>query len=711
MPSTTFVARRPGPFSALVQAPELGGLRLDPHPPVRVLDRYFDTEDGELLRRGVALRVREQGGGATVSLRRFEPEAGPVCADLDLVTIPGDGVLALPPSALSDALAMLTGGDAVHPLLSIRLYRTPRLVLRDGHPAAVISFDVVVYEVPGARVVSNEVEVEPVPGGSVDGLAEAFLEAGLERVDQSRLERAVRRFPRTLDEPALLLPDEVEALDVAAAGDDDRALRARIVQLDGRGFRADTIAAQTGVSMGHVRAVREGFRSLRLGVLDPSPVAPAPDPGSSGDGRPGADEAADMAELLDLFSNHTPPVTPLFAGGDLDGPEPNASPRPAPVPASLSPSAPAQPTPAPPVAAGPLPAAPSPVPTPTPGPVLAPAAPATVSHPRPEAAAPPLAVEHTRPSTPLDPYPVVLGPVPIVAREPQGDGHRPRAAPSTGDEPRFPAFVGDMPVLRAAESLVSYHVARFDARAARFALTRAPSDARRLLVAAHGLRLAVETFDRVLPDAAARRVVAALRPLATRLSDALDAARAAAATGRADLARLAADRVGQAADHLGAGPQVWGDRARRLASRLDAAAEAGLRSDDVALADDYVGPPGDAPTPTRLRHVLGSAVWSRFEAVCAFEDDLGTPTPELAAHLAVALSGLHAVVELAGDPAEVLPALASAERAVVEARGRHLAASLSGSASGLSLTALPQIWRDVTEAGFRRRLASVVASV
>ncbi len=169
--------------------------------------------------------------------------------------------------------------------------------------------------------------------------------------------------------------------------------------------------------------------------------------------------------------------------------------------------------------------------------------------------------------------------------------------------------------------------------------------------------------------------------------------------------------MGEAADHLGAGPQTWGDRARRLASRLDAAAEAGLRSDDAALTDDYVGAPGDAPTPTRLRHVLGSAVWARFEAVRAFEDDLEAPTPELAAHLAVALSGLHAVVEWAGDPAEVLPALARAERAVVEARGRHLAAALSGAPPVRSLTALPQIWRDVTEVGFRLRLASVVASV
>ncbi|WP_412062837.1 CYTH domain-containing protein [Rubrivirga sp. IMCC45206] len=697
MPSTTFVARRPGPFSALVQAPELGGLRLDPHPPVRVLDRYFDTDDGELLRRGVALRVREQGGRATASLRRIEPEAGPVRPALDLAAPPGDGALALPPGALSDALAQLTGGDAVRPLLSIRLYRTPRLALRDGRPAAVISFDVVVYEVPGARVVSNEVEVEPAPEGGIGELAAAFVAAGLEPVERSRLERAVLRLPRGLDEPALLLPDEVRAIDAAAAGDDDRALRARILQLDGRGFRADTIAAQTGVSMGHVRAVRERFRARRLGALDPAPAAPpASELDASGDGRPGTGEAVDMAELLDLFSSHAPPDTPLFAGGDLDAPA---------APSAAPPAPPAAPPPG-----DPVPVATSEVSVSAPPPP-----PAT----RPQAAAPvatlerttPPSAERPRPATPVDPYPVVLGPVPIVRREAGGDGHPQPAGPTAGHEPRVPALAGDTPVLSAAESLVSYHLARFDARAARFALTRAPSDARRLLVAAHGLRLAVETFDRVLPDAAARRVVAALRPLATSLGDALDAARAAAATGRADLARLAADRVGRAADHLGTGPQAWGDRARRLAARLAAAADAGLRSDDVPLSDDYVGAPGDAPTPTRLRHVLGSAVWARFEAVRAFEDDLAAPTPALAAHLAVALSGLHAVVELAGDPADVLPALARAERAVVEARGRHLAASLGASPGAQALTALPQIWRQVTEAPFRQRLASVVAAV
>lgn len=68
MSASTYVASRPGPFAALVQAADLGGLRLDPRPPVSVRDRFFDTHDGRLLRLGLALRVREAGGPPTAAL-------------------------------------------------------------------------------------------------------------------------------------------------------------------------------------------------------------------------------------------------------------------------------------------------------------------------------------------------------------------------------------------------------------------------------------------------------------------------------------------------------------------------------------------------------------------------------------------------------------------------------------------------------------------
>ena len=344
-----------------------------------------------------------------------------------------------------------------------------------------------------------------------------------------------------------------------------------------------------------------------------------------------------------------------------------------------------------------------------------------------------------RPPTPSrDPYPVVLGPVrpapPPAGRDPFAtidlDALRLRRSspapeppaeepqtpprPSGGDVsvPR-PVLPGDTPLLRAAEATLSYHLALFDARAGRFMLTRAPSDARRLLVAAHGLRLAVETFEPALPSEAARRLVAALRPLVSDLDTAVQAAQAAAASGRPDLARRARAAVALAGDRLrDGGHQAWGGRADRLVGRLVAQAEAGaLRSDDAPLVDDYVGPPGSAPTATRLRHVLGGAVWSRFEALRAFEDDLAAPTDELAAHLAVALSGLHFVLALASEAAggplrEVAAVLESAEREVVQARRQRLEAGGDGPVPGLA-----EVWDEVTSEGFRQRLAALVATV
>jgi len=463
--------------------------------------------------------------------------------------------------------------------------------------------------------------------------------------------------------------------------------------------------------MARVRHWRQRFREVRLGLLDPDPAPPPrrpaprpaaprpaepsadlaapppppradpPAPLTEGDGLPYPDDpsgARDMASLLDLFSP-TATETPLFGPDDEDEatdlrPQ-GAVPAPAPEPPPLTP-------------------------------------------PR------------------IDPYPVVLGPVgpPPVAQDdafetvdvgalrPEAEAAAPRealwaspAAPSVGDAPvQRPTLPGEMPLLRAAELTLAYHLALFDARAARFVLTRAPSDARRLLVSAHGLRLAVETFERALPSDAARRLVAALRPLVADLDAAVQHAQAAAMAGRDDLARLAAGSVALAADRLGGGGlDAWGARGQRLVARLAAqAADGARRSDDAPLVDDFVGPEGSAPTATRLSHVLGSAVWDRFGALRAFEDDLAAPTDELAAHLAVALSGLHFVLGLTAEAAagplrEVTGALEAAERAVVEARRSHLV----GTEDEAALGALAEVWGEVTSVEVRERLAALVASI
>ena len=800
MPSTTFVARRSEPFSALVQAAQIGGLRLEPLAPVRVTDRYYDTDAGDLLRRGLALRVREQGGQRTVGLRALDAFAADLPADVTMTGF-SDGRavsagLEMLPSDFAEAVRGAASGSPVRPLLSLRQYRTPRLARDGAETVGVLSFDVVVYEAPGARVVSNEVEVEPRGGDLLARLADAFRLHDLEITTRSTFERAVLRHTRTLAQPVLLLPDEVRELEyLAASGKAQERRRAQALLLDARGFRPDTIAAQTGLSMARVRHWRQRFREVRLDMFDPartaldrraalpladrppassadepSPTPPPPTPPpmersadppprpspsrpdapssppaagrrahAGGDGMPtsGASDAigaADMAELLELFSPALPD-TPLPS--DLPLPDPaedyddDAFDRLDEEPAG--PDAPAlQEAPA--ASASPL----NPYPVVL-GPV-APAAPPAAHAPAqgrvatPDGARPAPGV--TGPSRPLagrspDPFAEVDlrrlrrdraaptgrrqgpqagpggGPLAVVRSAPAGPAHRPSERPS---------FSGDAPLLEAAHQSLGYHLGRFEDRASRFLGSRAPSDARRLLIACHGLRLTVETFEQALPPHAGRRLVQALRPLAEDLNAGLDRARSAAmAPQRDDLARRAVASLASAAGRLDSHRQhEWGAWTHRLLAHLDRQRDLGLRVDDWAPPppDDFVGEPGDAPTPTRLRHTLGSALWGRFESIRAFEDDLAAPTLDIASHLAVALSSLRFVlglVEGAAGPAlaGVAAALDAAEREVARARHRAVGSVLSAA----DLAVVVEVWSEITAPPFKRRLADVLAAI
>ena len=802
MPSTTFVARRPGPFSALVQAAEIGGVRLEPLAPVRVHDRYFDTEAGDLMRRGLSLRVREQGGQRTVGLRWIEPSEAPLPPDQDLL---GDdhrvpGRLDLPPGPLAAAVGGATGGAPLEALVSLRQYRTPRVAHIGDLRLGVLSFDVLVYEVPGARVVSNEVEVED-EDDLLERLADVFREEGLEEAARSKFARAVLRLPRTLAQPALLLPDELRQLEAAAAAPDvQRRRRASVALLDARGFRPDTIAAQTGLSMARVKHWRQRFREVRLGVLDPEPDAvpsrrpaarvaavrpsepseerqarpptaarlrPAadetpPDASSpaTGDGLPGdPGGAADMAELLELFSPGIPD-TPLLGDDPIvadreDDDQAAEEPQGPPLhpPASTEPigDVVSADLPAPirnpyPVILGPVPTPPRLAPTggdaeslapPTPGepPTGAPA-PARVP-PAPVAPSPaaPNQTESPTDEAAQDPFAEVdlaalrrhrsVGARYQAVEEsppdrPSGDGQT--GEPAATSRPVPEPLEGDTPLLEATRRALGGQLGAFESQAQAFLGSRAPSDARRLLIAAQRLRLTVETFEQSLPPQAAARLVTALRPLVDDLDAGLDYARGAAlAPHRTDLARLSGASVTSAAARLGSGRHLaWGERSRRLLAHLDRQRDRGLLRSDFGPVppDDFVGEPGEVPTPTRLRHILASTIWTRFETIRAFQDDLDRPTPALAAHLAVALSALRFVLGLVegtgeGYVADVAAALDAAEREVAQARHRAVGAAL-GVAPGTvlhELAAVRHVWGEVTAPAFRKRLATVAASV
>jgi|GEM_PF-5091328 len=273
-PVPTYVARFPGPFGALVQAPTLGGLRLEPLPAVRVRDVFWDTPSADLLDAGWVLRVRHREapdgdgvGGRDAALRSLAGDRPPV-------PLPGD-----PADGLTDNLGPALDGvlgrrpDRLLPLFEIRQFRTPRVVYDADRPVAVLSLDVVVADTgrPAGRV-SHEARLRLTShGGPADliRLDPALREHGLVPSTRSTVERAIQRIV-----PLRLLPDEREAVaQRAASGDPDLAIRAAAVARVARGAAPADVAAALGVSLDEVEVWAEAVADHRLAALAPLPPA------------------------------------------------------------------------------------------------------------------------------------------------------------------------------------------------------------------------------------------------------------------------------------------------------------------------------------------------------------------------------------------------------------------------------------------------------
>jgi inorganic triphosphatase YgiF len=266
-----------------MQARSLGDLALEPMPPLEVHDRYLDTEDGLLLREGVFLRFREHGGVVTVSLRAAEGESGEEIAharyrgSLRLES----GRLALPDGGLREALQARIGSNPLSLILHFKQIRTPRALYDGSRLAAVVSLDVVVDQTgPSAELVSNEVEVEVVPGGTPADLAhvDAQLRAlGFHADPFSKFERGILR--RGAEGGSLyLLPREREALEsLAASLSAIERRRAQVILFASEGFETREISQKVSLSPSRVRHWCHAFRHERMRVFDESAPEPALD--------------------------------------------------------------------------------------------------------------------------------------------------------------------------------------------------------------------------------------------------------------------------------------------------------------------------------------------------------------------------------------------------------------------------------------------------
>ena len=721
MSPTTYVARQPGPFSALLQARELGGFTLQALPPRRVNDRYEDTDDGALLAQGLTLRLREQEGEWSATLRPIRRGlAGPTAeAAFGVAWTPPEGQLPLPPGELAEAVRRIVGTDPVAPLIRLRQYRTPRLAYDGDRLVALLSFDVVVYEVPGSHIVSNELEVELARSGTeadLERLSPVLQRNGLEPVGLSKLERGVLRVHRSIDEPILLLPDERAALDVYIASSEPMLQRrARVVQLDARGYRALTIAGQVGLSTARVRHWQQQFREHRMGIFKPAdevdllPTSPVP--------------SYRVSEIVDRGDGSPPDdAEPLGEGS----PEP-ASTR---SPLSVGDGSPSQA----PFAEGPTVAVP-----PSPAIDRPPDELATAETPDREADAETVRepedmaalLEMFQPAETETPLLVEdegaesedAEDEPVTAESAHAEtasSTPPEGAPTLASRAEAAAhrrafLAPDTPILSAAHDTLTHYITAYDRSAERFQADPNAHTAQRLLLAAHRVRLAIEAFDAYVPEAAAARLVTALRPLAASLDHVVELERVVQ-TGIDDATAARDEALESASRHLTPmRHRIWMDRAERITGRLAEQVQSGLLiGDDFPLVtDDWVGQPGDRPMPSRLRHILASVVWEQYESVRAFEDEVDDGlTPLTAHHLAVAVSGLHFALGLASkasDAAAVREAasqLDEAERVVAAFR-----TATRSRAGNISASDVREAWASLEEVAFRQLLGRITAAI
>ena len=318
-----------------------------------------------------------------------------------------------------------------------------------------------------------------------------------------------------------------------------------------------------------------------------------------------------------------------------------------------------------------------------------------------------------------------------------------------------PVMRADEPVLVAAARVLRHARDFLVAAAARLEDERDAGAVRRVLVAAHRVRIALELFDAYLPARQARRLHRGLRPVARAL-DALgdlDLVVAHVADARAEaveeeraafapvLDALGGQReaafAGVVARLHGASHQQWLARFERLLAHLDAQIEAGLLAgdDQREAPDDYLDEAAERPARDRLQHMLGSALWDRYEALRAYDAVAragDAASEDLLYPLGVACAALQYVLGLASGCADdsvkpVSRSLAEVERhLVVFHHARRAEGALDPFVYAPPIMALrarlraladeargetPARWATVAGEPFREALARVVVAI
>ncbi len=169
-----------------------------------VRDTYHDTPGRALLAAGVALRFRDLGGRLLVTMKSLTPVAGPVHEreEMEMALERFAQPAEWPDGELRTAVLAAAEGASLDPLFEVCQRRFVRHLTRDGRAVAEMSLDQVRLVAGQKEREYCECEVELLPQGTREDLAEVIR--ALEG------EAALSPAPRSKFEEGLLLLDTAE---------------------------------------------------------------------------------------------------------------------------------------------------------------------------------------------------------------------------------------------------------------------------------------------------------------------------------------------------------------------------------------------------------------------------------------------------------------------------------------------------------------------
>ena len=681
-----YIVNRAGVFSALLGAKTLGGYRLEPLASVQVRDTYLDTEAGDLLSQGYVLRIREQGDDVLATLKSMGGAEGPLHRRIEMEasidqSLDEEGRLDLPEGPLKETLDELIGDSVLFPLVRLRQYRSPRVVFDGNRLVGVLSLDVIATETEVGPDVSHQVEVELAEDGreaDIYRLDPILKELGLEDAGTSKFERGLVLLQRSPATAIRLLPDEQTALRrYQEAGTPLLRRRARILLLSARGLDPPTVAGKVGLSLLRVEHWVDAFRRKRMSIFEDATMQRGALRGGSRARR------YDVAELVSAG----PPVPSLFSAdgrleqkwagpargkwgaphspNDTDGSRGSASSE---IVREESIEAERH--------------APEPIGAVSTGDGAG-GRPPVLEHPVEESVEAGATIENPITMAPPEPeahHKAAAATEHLPAVEEIATDVDPRSSATGADAadlievtasvisiPERPVLGAEESVLSATERVLRYQYAWYADAMKRVAGTVGePRSIRRLLIAVHRLRIVLQLFGDYLPPTHAQRLHQGLRGTARSLdalSD-LDHGIAHMVSSRTDASEDEAIGFGVVLDSLNEEPQAaWeavhvrlGNAAHtQWAHRLETLLEwlGGQVDDGVAVGefspsepDNYLDNLAGPPKRTLLQHMLGSAVWRRYEGLRAFDFTVGAATDDLLRPLGVACAAMQYVLAL-----------------------------------------------------------------